>query len=169
MSYFSEWNERIEDTSDEKRFNEFVESYYSSEQHAYDLILRAYPNENLEGTAKELADRLEYDGDMILFLGFLDGVNESLKTPLDLEAVEDDTPLKLEIDYEKLLYNMHDAKASWLFKLESWENVFTEEEREAIAKRFRKDHIAVSHKVGRNDPCPCGSGKKYKKCCGRNV
>ncbi|NOR17519.1 hypothetical protein GQ543_07420, partial [candidate division WOR-3 bacterium] len=24
-------------------------------------------------------------------------------------------------------------------------------------------------KVGRNDPCPCGSGKKYKKCCGRGV
>jgi len=24
----------------------------------------------------------------------------------------------------------------------------------------------VEHKVGRNDPCPCGSGKKYKKCCG---
>jgi uncharacterized protein YecA (UPF0149 family) len=23
-------------------------------------------------------------------------------------------------------------------------------------------------KVGRNDPCPCGSGKKYKKCCGAN-
>ena len=23
-------------------------------------------------------------------------------------------------------------------------------------------------KVGRNDPCPCGSGKKYKKCCGQN-
>ena len=27
---------------------------------------------------------------------------------------------------------------------------------------------AVSKKVGRNDPCPCGSGKKYKKCCGVN-
>jgi uncharacterized protein YecA (UPF0149 family) len=24
-------------------------------------------------------------------------------------------------------------------------------------------------KVGRNDPCPCGSGKKYKKCCGANA
>jgi len=24
-------------------------------------------------------------------------------------------------------------------------------------------------KVGRNDPCPCGSGKKYKRCCGKNV
>lgn len=27
--------------------------------------------------------------------------------------------------------------------------------------------ISVSSKVGRNDPCTCGSGKKYKKCCGR--
>ena len=27
---------------------------------------------------------------------------------------------------------------------------------------------AVSNKVGRNDPCPCGSGKKYKNCCGKN-
>jgi hypothetical protein len=23
----------------------------------------------------------------------------------------------------------------------------------------------MGHKIGRNDPCPCGSGKKYKKCC----
>lgn len=169
MSYFSIWNERIEDVSDAKRFNEFVEHYYRSEQHAYDLILQAYPDFDLEGTAKELADRLEYDGDMIVFLGFLDGINSSLKNSLDLENVEDDTPLKLEIDYEKLLYNMHDSKAEWLYKLDSWSNVFSDEEREEIAKRFRKDHIAVSNKIGRNDPCPCGSGKKYKKCCGRNV
>ena len=27
----------------------------------------------------------------------------------------------------------------------------------------------ASEKVGRNDPCPCGSGKKYKKCCGANA
>ena len=26
----------------------------------------------------------------------------------------------------------------------------------------------ASEKIGRNDPCPCGSGKKYKKCCGAN-
>ena len=28
--------------------------------------------------------------------------------------------------------------------------------------------IATTDKVGRNDPCTCGSGKKYKKCCGKN-
>ncbi len=34
----------------------------------------------------------------------------------------------------------------------------------------RVKQIKLEHpKVGRNDPCPCGSGKKYKKCCGRNV
>ncbi|WP_139691704.1 YecA family protein [Sporolactobacillus terrae] len=29
-------------------------------------------------------------------------------------------------------------------------------------------NTTTHHKVGRNDPCPCGSGKKYKKCCGRS-
>lgn len=28
--------------------------------------------------------------------------------------------------------------------------------------------VKSAGKVGRNDPCPCGSGKKYKNCCGRN-
>ena len=33
------------------------------------------------------------------------------------------------------------------------------------AKTVRKHHVAKIEKMGRNDPCPCGSGKKYKKCC----
>lgn len=32
-----------------------------------------------------------------------------------------------------------------------------------------KEPVHVGAKIGRNDPCPCGSGKKYKKCCGRGV
>jgi uncharacterized protein len=32
--------------------------------------------------------------------------------------------------------------------------------------RHAGPHRRSSAKVGRNDPCPCGSGKKYKKCCG---
>ena len=30
----------------------------------------------------------------------------------------------------------------------------------------KKQPVKKGQKVGRNDPCPCGSGKKYKKCCG---
>ena len=31
----------------------------------------------------------------------------------------------------------------------------------------KKQPVKKAKKPGRNDPCPCGSGKKYKKCCGR--
>ena len=34
--------------------------------------------------------------------------------------------------------------------------------------RASREPIKKGAKVGRNDPCPCGSGKKYKKCCGAN-
>ena len=33
--------------------------------------------------------------------------------------------------------------------------------------KLHKTPQAKSKKIGRNDPCPCGSGKKYKKCCGK--
>ena len=32
----------------------------------------------------------------------------------------------------------------------------------------KKEPVKNENKVGRNDPCPCGSGKKYKNCCGKN-
>ena len=69
---------------------------------------------------------------------------------------------------DKLYYNMLNAKAKWLYGLEEWDDLLPEEQRLEIKKQFNEDHRAVSHKVGRNDPCPCGSGKKYKKCCGAN-
>lgn len=167
MSYFSEWNERIVDNSNEKEFNDFVEQYYATEQNAYDTIFLAYPDFDLTGTARDLADRLGYeDHEMIYFVGFLDGLNASLSEELDLENLDEETELDLEIDYEKLLYNMHGAQASWLFNLTSWENVFSDEKKAEIGHQYRTDNIAVSDKIGRNEPCPCGSGKKYKKCHG---
>ncbi len=36
------------------------------------------------------------------------------------------------------------------------------------AERGKHQPIRVEEKIGRNDPCPCGSGKKYKNCCGKN-
>ena len=31
-----------------------------------------------------------------------------------------------------------------------------------------REPVSAPQEVGRNDPCPCGSGKKYKNCCGKN-
>jgi preprotein translocase subunit SecA len=38
-----------------------------------------------------------------------------------------------------------------------------------MAQAAQRNEAAATKKVGRNDPCPCGSGKKYKKCCGRSA
>ena len=62
---------------------------------------------------------------------------------------------------------MKDAKATWLFKLPSWKKVLDENKTAEISRAYREANIAHSNKVGRNDPCPCGSGKKYKNCCGK--
>ncbi len=39
-------------------------------------------------------------------------------------------------------------------------------EEEMIRKTEKVEPIKAGKTIGRNDPCPCGSGKKYKKCCG---
>ena len=44
----------------------------------------------------------------------------------------------------------------------------THEEDMSKDEKTLKGGTHKKEKIGRNDPCPCGSGKKYKKCCGRN-
>ena len=99
-------------------------------------------------------------------MGFLDGINTSLDSSLDLEALTEESEIDRSILLYKLYYNMLNAKANWLYELEEWDALLSADERTTIRKQFNEDHRAVSTKVGRNDPCPCGSGKKYKKCCG---
>ena len=100
--------------------------------------------------------------------GFLDGINESLKVENPIEELEDTTEVSLEYDPEKLYKNMVDAKADWLYNLEEWDNLLTPERRKELYKEQKLSGTVIKEKkVGRNDPCPCGSGKKYKYCCGR--
>lgn len=106
----------------------------------------------------------------VVFVGFLDGINTSLEKEVELESLEETTELDLTIDFEKLFFNMLEAKAKWLYTLKQWDGILSEERRKEIQKEWRASKQAVSEKtVGRNDPCPCGSGKKYKKCCGKHV
>ena len=102
----------------------------------------------------------------------LDGINESLKgyeNPIDTMA--EDTVVKIEIDPEKLYYNMVEAKASWLYELPQWSEILSAETRTELYKKQKASGTVrrEGHKIYPNDPCPCGSGKKYKKCCGRNA
>ena len=172
MSYYKTWMDKSEDASNRQEYIEYINRYYALEKVAYEKILGAYPNneEFLNGTAAELAKKLEFPKDaMDVFVGFIDGIKSSLKNgdDIDLDAIDDNYELKLVIDYEKLYFNMRDAKADWLFTIKAWKDILTEEQINAITREYREANMAHSDKIGRNDPCPCGSGKKYKNCCGK--
>ena len=163
MSLFSQWEELINGQTDET-FEEFWKLYAGTEQKIYKSIL-AEKNPVVSGTFQELVDR--YEADPVIFMGFLDGINTSLKAELPLEELTEESTITLDIDLEKLYFNMLKADADYLFNLPEWDRILTEEKREEIEKAYRQSKTVRKEKEpGRNDPCPCGSGKKYKKCCG---
>ena len=128
--------------------------------------LLAAPEKVVSGTVQELADK--YGMELNYMVGFLDGINESLKEPNPIEEMEADTVVKLPIDLESLYYHMVEAGADWLYELPEWDELLTPERRKELYREQKKSGTIVKErKVGRNEPCPCGSGKKYKYCCGR--
>ncbi len=143
----------------------FWQTYFQFEKGIYEQLLEN-PDEEVKGTVKELAEK--YEVELLLMVGFLDGINESLKTPNPIETMEEDTEVSLAFDKELLYKNMVEAGADWLYNLPQWDNIFAEERRKELYKEQKNSHTIVKDKkIGRNDPCPCGSGKKYKFCCGR--
>ena len=102
--------------------------------------------------------------------GFLDGINDSLKLANPIETMEEDTEVSLGFDKELLYKNMVAAEADWLYNLEEWNAIFDEDKKKALYKEQKSSTTIVKgNKIYPNDPCPCGSGKKYKKCCGKNA
>lgn len=166
MSLYQEWVDLYEGQTNET-FQKFWNEYSAAETKIYTQLLSS-PESKYEGVVKDKA--AELDIDIKIFMGFLDGINDSLKESLDIENIEPDTQFSLDVDYEKLYFNMLDAKADYLYTLPQWDAILTEEKRAEITKAFKKSKTVVKGvRIGRNDPCPCGSGKKYKKCCGADL
>ncbi|HIX14793.1 MAG TPA: SEC-C domain-containing protein [Candidatus Hungatella pullicola] len=169
MTILENWrNLAYGDGLDERSREQLWKNYFIVEKGIYEHIL-SKPSEVVEGTVEELAKR--YGTDIQTMTGFLDGINESLKGYENpIETMDENTVVKIEIDPEKLYYNMVEAKAEWLYNLPEWDNILTEEKRKELYKSQKASGTIVKGpKIGRNDPCPCGSGKKYKKCCGKNL
>ncbi len=163
MSLLKNWQEQAYVERTEEEYNKFWGEYLPKEQKNYEYILEN-KDETVEGTLVELSEK--FDMDAVTFIGFLDGINSSLNEELDIENLTEESNIKLSIDFEKLYYNMNSAKADWLYNLSQWDNILTEARRKEIRKEYNRSQIVVKEKkIGRNEPCPCGSGKKYKKCC----
>ena len=141
-------------------------AYFQKERDIYAELLKN-PDEVVTGTVKELAEK--YSVDIMTMTGFLDGINDSLKEANPIEEMEEDTSVNLGFDKELLYKNMVAAEADWLYNLPEWDLIFSAEKKKALYLEQKKSGTIVKpKKIGRNDPCPCGSGKKYKYCHGRN-
>ncbi len=168
MSLLTEWRDFAYGHDDRTREGQaFWVDYFRQEREVYEQLL-GNPDEVVTGTVKELAEK--YNMDLMHFVGFLDGIDESLKESNPIEEMGEDTVVSLDYDKEKLYYNMVGCRAEWLYNLPQWDNLLSEERRKELYKEQKSSSTVVKpKKIGRNDPCPCGSGKKYKKCCGRNA
>ena len=152
--------------ADRGKLQKFWAVYFNTEKEIYAQLLKN-PDEVVKGTVKELAEK--YHVHLMTMVGFLDGINDSLKVANPIETMDENTEVNLGFDKELLYKNMVDAKADWLYELPEWNDIFDQEKQKALYREQKKSGTIVKgHKVGRNDPCPCGSGKKYKFCHGRS-
>ena len=165
MALLEDWRDYAysEEMQTTKKGQEFWQKYFDLEKGIYEKLL-SDPKEVVSGTVKELAEK--FNVDVMTMTGFLDGINDSLKEPNPIEEMDEDTEVNLGFDLELLYKHMVRADADWLYQLDEWDDIFDEEKRKELYKEQKSSTtIRKDVKVYPNDPCPCGSGKKYKKCC----
>ena len=168
MALLKKWRDAAySETANKGDLQRLWNQYFEDEKGIYAKLLKN-PDEVVTGTVKELSEK--YDVTIMTMTGFLDGINDSLKEKNPIEEMEEDTVVNLGFEKELLYKNMVAAGADWLYELEEWNDIFDEDKRKALY-REQKESTTVhkDKKIYPNDPCPCGSGKKYKKCCGKNA
>ncbi|HOA31045.1 MAG TPA: SEC-C metal-binding domain-containing protein [Clostridia bacterium] len=165
LSLLEKWKDNLQNLRG-NALNEYIKGYYKKEENAYARIL-GEKNPEISGIVSELAEKFgmeDYE-----FAAFMDGIAESVDPSIDAEQLGPETEVCATVDWARLYKNMHKAKADWLYNLPEWEGIFDEEKRRDLLFEYRREGQAVrENTVGRNDPCTCGSGKKYKKCCGKS-
>ena len=166
MNLMEQWRSvAYNEATGKEKLQQLWAAYFQEEKEIYAQLLKN-PDEVVKGTVKELEDK--YQVSLMTMTGFLDGINDSLVEKNPLDDLEEDTEVNLGFDKALLYKNMVAAEADWLYNLEEWNAIFDEETRKELYKEQKSSTTIVKEqKVYPNDPCPCGSGKKYKKCCGR--
>ena len=136
MALLQEWRDyayKFDDRTAEGQ--QFWLNYFNIEKGIYEQLL-ADKDTVVSGTVKELADK--YETELQMFVGFLDGINDSLKEANPIEEMDENTQVSLDIDFEKLYYNMVGCRAEWLYNLKEWDDILTEERRKETAKEVKK-------------------------------
>lgn len=166
MSLYENWFKNAY-TNDGKIITKLWEDFMPQEQKIYEYILKEKV-EKIECTVEEFAKKFDISNEYAI--GFIDGINDTQNPKIsikDLQELKEDSKFLLNIDFEILYKKMVEYKADHLYTLPEWNNIFTEEKLNLLYKGQKSSRTYIRDaKIERNEPCPCGSGKKYKKCCG---
>jgi len=166
------------------------ESFEDLENRLVSIIKEVY-DKKMSIAAPEQKSEIE----RVLYLQILDNAwrehlysMDTLKTGIGLRGYNQKDPL---VEYKKESYNMFielitNIKTEIikvLFTVQLQSNEDAQREQEALEKMKeqmeeanagaitnveKEELLASDKKIARNDPCPCGSGKKYKQCCGKS-
>ncbi|WP_066505866.1 preprotein translocase subunit SecA [Abyssisolibacter fermentans] len=151
-------------------------------------------NEHIKNIAKDVYDKKEEeitsermrDVERIILLKVVDSkwmdhidAMDQLRQGIGLRAMGNVDPVLAYKNegfdmFQDMIKSIQEDTIKHLFNISLEQNV----QRERVAQVTGTSHgagnnkpktVVKGKKIGRNDPCPCGSGKKYKKCCGKDI
>ncbi len=142
--------------------------------------------EEYEAKIKELPDEIVNEFEKAISLNVIDNywmehINtmSHLREGIGLRGYAQEDPLRAYTIEGYELFDQMNQKidadiTAFLLRAEVRQNIERKEQTRVkitndIDKEGKKIPKRVGKKIGRNDPCPCGSGKKYKQCCGKNA
>jgi len=156
---------------DNKDIEEITNIFYELLNDEYELKIKELPWEIVNEFEKAIALR-------VIDLNWMNHINnmEHLKEGIGLRGYANTDPLQAYIKegydiFDNMMAKISEETSHYLLKAEVRQNT----ERKEVAKPIinNKDEKTLKggtrkkEKIGRNDPCTCGSGKKYKQCCGK--
>jgi len=163
LTLYEQWK-RISIDQQGQMVKHVWDEYLLEEKGVYKGIL-SRKQQLAEGTVDTIAKSFGLSN--VYMVAFLDGIHEAVDGLPPIEEVVAETEIKLEIDFKRLYKQMVEYKAEDLYNLKEWDDIFTQEEQKEFYLEQKRAHtIRKGEKIGRNEPCTCGSGKKYKRCCG---
>jgi len=162
-SLYEEWLSKSRDPNG-KPAEKFWKTYMLREKVIYEGLLKS-KTRIIKTTIGDFAK--EHNLQTFEAVGFFDGISEALNEEFNAEDATEETQIDASFEFENLFQKMVEYKAKHLYLLPEWNDIIDADKQKVLIKEQQKSGIIVKDKkVGRNDPCPCDSGKKYKKCCG---
>jgi preprotein translocase subunit SecA len=159
------------DDIDNKTVEEVTEEIFIILNDEYEKKIKQLPWEIVNEFEKAISLR-------VMDTNWMNHINdmEHLREGVNLRGYANEDPLQAYIKegyeiFDRMMAKISEETSQYLLRAEIRQNT----ERKEVAKPVINNKEEVSaksiskkkEKIGRNDPCPCGSGKKYKQCCGK--